>query len=90
MTGRRKMEKHGDPVDRASDIELEERERLLEERKRSREEEENADQAKDPYGRVICNECSVILPQGRLNAMPHAVYCVGGQEQFENNVRMDR
>ena len=90
MTGRRKMEKHGDPMDRASDIELEERERILEERKRIREEEENADQAKDQHGRVICNECSVILPEGRLKAMPYAVYCVGCQEQYENNVRIYR
>lgn len=80
MTGRRTMEKHGDPMDRACDIELEERERIPEERKRSRE-EENVHQAKDQHGRVICNECSVILPQGRLKAMSYAVYCVGCQEQ---------
>ena len=90
MTGRRKMEKHGDPVDRASDIEQEERERMLEERNRSREKEENADQAKDPHGRVICIECSVILPEGRLKAMRYAAYCVGCQEQYENNVRRYR
>ncbi len=82
------MQKHGDPIDRASAIEQEERRVILEARKQVKEREESAHQAKDRFGRVICDECSVEIPAKRLEVVPHAVYCVDCLNIFESNQRI--
>ena len=83
-----KADAFGDPIDQACKIEQLQRDLMLEERKRNREAEENAHQAKDRFGRVICEECSGLIPAERLKAVPHAVYCVDCLSIFESNQRI--
>ncbi len=77
-----------DDLDRAKELEMHQRQVAINNTLNA---ETLPSQLKDEKGRVICLECGVLIPAGRLKAKPKAVHCIDcryaleqKQKQYKN------
>ncbi|MDT8383018.1 MAG: TraR/DksA C4-type zinc finger protein [Gammaproteobacteria bacterium] len=72
-----------DDLDRAKELEMEHRQRSIDAALSAPDKGQGEQQRIDTRGRVICIDCTDIIPKERLKARPDAVRCIYCKQDWE-------